>query len=38
LLKKHGILEIALDAKGDSVSPGTLARFADNGDMVGAGN
>lgn len=38
LLKKHGILEIALTANGDSVSPGTLARFADNGDMVGVGN
>ena len=38
LLKKHGIIEIALNANGDSVSPGTLARFADNGDMVGAGN
>lgn len=38
LLKKYGIIEIALSANGDSVSPGTLARFADNGEMVGAGD
>ncbi len=38
LIKKHGIMELALTASGDAVSPGTISRFADNGDIVGVGN
>jgi len=38
LLKKHGILDLTLNATGEAVSSGTMSRFADNGDIVGAGN
>ena len=38
LIKKHGIMELALTGSGDAVSPGTISRFADNGDIVGVGN
>jgi branched-chain amino acid transport system substrate-binding protein len=38
LVKKYGIMELALTASGDPISPGTISRFADNGDIVGVGN
>ena len=38
LIKKYGIMELALTPSGDAISPGTISRFADNGDIVGVGN
>jgi ABC-type branched-subunit amino acid transport system substrate-binding protein len=38
LVLKNGIMELALTASGDVISPGTISRFADNGDIVGIGN
>ncbi|MGE4242076.1 ABC transporter substrate-binding protein [Ramlibacter sp.] len=37
LVAKHGILDLQLTPTGEAISAGTLARFADNGDIVSAG-
>ncbi|MES2481112.1 MAG: ABC transporter substrate-binding protein [Pseudomonadota bacterium] len=36
LVKKNGIFEMSLSAKGEATSPGALATFAENGDIVRA--
>ena len=35
LVSKNGIMALELTASGDVISPGTISRFADNGDIVG---
>jgi len=35
LVSKNGIMVLELTASGDVISPGTISRFADNGDIVG---
>ena len=35
IVSKNGIMVLELTASGDVISPGTISRFADNGDIVG---